>query len=424
MLAIPFVVAWTLMVVPGMLPTLELLVSGNVFLRPSVPKIALLIIAPLAIMAKGQWKIPRSLTVAIIAFSCYLILCCLVWSATLYGDQEQHALVTLVGYYLNFFVLVLSFGLQGSLSARQIILYIVILSLPIEILGIAQHFTDSPIIPEPPAGDRNFHLNSTSFFGQLRGYSLFSSGLEFGHFIVLASGILCALTLSGIKRLSGLLALVLLGVAALAVYSTLTRAAYIQLALTLFSVTLLIWMPWFRRRLFILVLGYGLIGAFISFAAPLIQGLFSGSSLDLADNESFLMRVDEWQHYGVELMNAQPLTLFFGTGITQDDEKDITFDNGPLAVAYQIGLLGLMLWSMLMYVVVRYASICVSRRPSALTLGISAYMTTWLYSCMLNIAIDDGARMAILLVLAGSSYDSVRQQQSLPRSLKMTLPTR
>jgi len=395
-------------VIDGALATAQLLVTSSVVLPPVVPKIALIAVAVAVTLVNQRWQAPSFLTVWVTIFTIYLYACSSVWPASADPlDSEENLLL----YHTGFILLALSFCCAGGLSERTIALAIVSLSIPLAVLGIAQHLSGNPLLPQDlesvssSTPEDYFGINSPGFYGQLRGFSLFTSGLNFGHFLNLAVAILTPLfcTLRGYSRLKVALLLTLCGAG---VYSTLTRAVYVQLAFVISSALLFVFIPKTRRLLGLLTLVFGILAAVLVTLIEPLQELNSG---DILASDSMVLRLAEWARCWEDLTNDTVSVLLLGTGFMQG--KSLIIDNGPIAVAYQAGIIGLLIWVVGIVIVLRYVKQRLAASPSYFTIGIAAYITSWLCATMFNVSTDDGPRIAILLVLCQSGTASGKGSQ-------------
>lgn len=394
---------WLCLVIDGALPTAELIVTGNVVLPPVVPKVAIAAIGLAITFFSRRWRAPPLFTAWIAAFTIYLCACTTFWPAS---TDSQDSGENLLFYHAAFILLALSYSCSGRLTDRSIVHTILALSVPLALLGIAQHLSGDPLIPQDldsvssSSPEDYFNINSPNFYGQLRGFSLFTSGLAFGHFLNLAIALLIPLFCKsrGYNRLSAALLLALCGEA---VYSTLTRAIYVQLAFVASSALLFTLIPRARRFIGTLTLVFGIMAAALVF---LVEPLAEVNSGDILANDSMVLRLTEWAGCWEDLTTGSVWTLLLGTGFMQG--KSLTIDNGPIAVIYQAGIIGLVFWAIGIFMVLRFLKQRLAASPNPLTIGIAAYATSWLCATMFNLATDDGARIAILLVLSQSGAPS------------------
>lgn len=405
--------AWLCLVIDAVIPTAQLLAVGSIVLPPILPKLALIAIGAAATLLTLRWRTPRSLALWLVAFTIYLLIC----SARLWNlaATDPDADSNLLYYYTGFFILALCHSCRGTLPERTVWQTIVALSAPLAVLGICQNLSGDPILPllpnsddaADPFSDGNISLVATDFHGELRGYSLFTSGLAFGHFLNLAVGILIPM-LCHKRGYSRLITLGLLMLSAVAVYSTLTRAVYIQLGIVAVSALLFTLTPRARGRIGLLNISFGLCAAVV---VTVIQPLTALNTSGILVGDTYRLRLAEWALCWNDLTRSAT-TVLFGTGATEGQSNYVVIDNGPLAVTYQAGIIGLLFWVAGIYIILRYVKQRLAASPSYLTIGVAAYMTSWLCASMFNLATDEGARITVLLVLCHSAASPRRDLSS------------
>lgn len=408
-------IIWLCVAIDGALPTVQLLFTGDVLLPPIVPKLVLIAIGTALTIFNQRWRAPPLLTAWIAAFTIYLCACSMFWppSADLEGESEN-----LLFYHVGFILLAVSYSCIGSLQDRTVALTIVALSVPLGVLGIAQHLSGDPLLPQDlesissSTPEEYFNINSPGFYGQLRAFSLFTSGLNFGHFLNLAVGILISLLCTS-RSHSRLIVMLLLMLCGAAVYSTLTRAVYLQLPVVAVSALLFTMIPKTRGFIGLLTVVFGILAALVVF---LIEPLVELNSNDILSNDSIVLRLAEWAACWDDLTSDSVWVLLLGTGFLQG--KFLIIDNGPIAVAYQAGIIGLVFWILGIVLVLRYVKSRLVASPSYLTIGVAAYVTSWLCATMFNLSTDEGPRIAILLVLSQSGASPANEDPAgVPETL-------
>jgi O-antigen ligase len=397
--------AWLFLIIDAALPTAQLLAMGSIVLPSAVPKIALMVIGAANTLLSLRWRAPPILAAWLVVFIIYLYACSTnVWNL---AATEPDADSNLLYYYIGFIILTLSYSCCGTLPERTVSLTIVTLSAPLALLGLGQHILGDPILPllpgsdsaADPSSDANSVLVATEFHGEVRGYSLFTSGMALGHFLSLTVGILIPLVYNwrGYRRL---IAFLLLTLCVAAVYSTLTRAIYIQLAIVTVSALLFTLLPKTRGRVGLLNFFFGVLAALV---VNIIEPMTVLSDSGVLAGDTYRLRLAEWAYCWNELTSGTLGVLLLGTGVTEGQNNFVVIDNGPLAVIYQAGIIGLLFWIAGMCILLKYAKVRLAAAPSPLTIGVAAYVTSWLSASMFNLATDEGARIAVLLVLCHSA---------------------
>jgi hypothetical protein len=395
-------ILWLLLTVSGISPQLQIaLFSGRVPLPSEAFKFALLGILLIAFFVFREQLAPVRLLYLWWAFVTYLLL-----HALYLLIFQQYSLYYVVysynPYYFFTFTLPLLFALRGAVTERFLLVCLMVLFLPLATLGIYQASWSTPLVATESL-DGEFTVNVWMLTAEeIRGFSLFNSAFEFGHYIALVAGLAVGFVLSGrwTTKLVGLAFLILVAVAG---YSTFTRAAYIEIAMTVFAAYLLLMFGRGRlaKPLRYLPIAYGLVAALIVFAAPLISvGLSSNNTL-LSDRTMFL-RYSEWSRVIDVVFGDDLLATFFGTGVIQgriNVEETYVIDNSFLAVWMQCGLVGLLLWLALMWGLWCYILRTTRTHNGCLTVAIAANWTTWMAAGMLNTAVDPYISLLMLLLL-------------------------
>jgi hypothetical protein len=211
-------------------------------------------------------------------------------------------------------------------------------------IGIAQNLMAHPIL-YTESNDLRFQVMSWDFFGEVRAFSLFSSGMTFGVFCSLCGALGVALC-----RTLPLGGAALVAISAVACYTTLTRTSYLTFFCACVYSTVItfgrkpgrgLWAP----TLFV-VLGL----------ATLLTGIKSyeaDSGKALQNSYSLIERASSWTYYAQLLARSSTLHQAFGLGLYPDDNDSnvlpLPVDNIPLAVTLHIGFVGLAVFSALLF---------------------------------------------------------------------------
>jgi hypothetical protein len=302
-----------------------------------------------------------------------------------FGYPTDYVLFSYNAYYYAILLLPLFFYFRGTLSEELVIKTLLVFFVPISLLGVAQHFSGSLLLPaESPNG--YLQVMSWNFFGTIRGVSLFSFPESFGHFLALMGGLGLALCLSrngSAKKGAIIIVLVLL-----AGYATFTRAVQLEIAFAMFTV----WMFYragHRWLLAMLPLVYGSIGLFVAFVAPLLVG--SIPSFDYLSTGSLLERYMEWAQYGTLWVANDLLTFLFGAGIAQNDRftlyREVLIDNSFIAIGVHIGAIGLVLWFIITWSIWKYMLGELKRHLSPVRAAAAAACSVWLFASDFAVAV-------------------------------------
>lgn len=265
--------------------------------------------------------------------SAYLIFGC--------GMSASDVMVSYYDYYFIFLVGPALIVFRGALSEKLLLRISLIMFFICALLALAQHLTNSPILPTESA-DGSYTVESWNFFGQVRAFSLFGSALEFGLYCAFAGALGVAFSKSMPVR--GTLLTILSGVMC---YLTLTRLSYLIFfgaCLTAFVLTYGK-KPW-RAQIHPFI--YAILGL-LTIAWALRS--FIGGSIESQDVASTVDRVTQWVFYYDMLQHVTWIQLLFGSGIVQIDtilpKYPMLIDNVPLALVLHIGFVGLLLFIIL-----------------------------------------------------------------------------
>jgi hypothetical protein len=247
------------------------------------------------------------------------------------------------GYYPLLFIGPILFVFRGSISQRVMLRLTVFLFLICAMIGIIQYLTAQPILYTESA-DGAFRVDSWYFFDEVRAFSLFSSAMNFGMFCALCGAL--GVALSRTMPVRGML---LIAASAAACFTTLTRLSYLL---------------FFCVCTYALVLTYGKKSArgqwqpvvyFFAGLATIATGLsslVSGGTNNLQDASSLLQRIGQWTYYADFLIHSSLADQLFGVGIVQNEKilplYPMIIDNSPLALILHIGVVGLVLFTVLL----------------------------------------------------------------------------
>ena len=325
----------------GVIPQLQMHLLGGHMLTNSIARVILALC-----LVFGIWLRPRislagfpistwQLSVGFLLFEvAYLSASC--------GTKLSDILQSYNVYYSTFLIAPAILAFRGAVPERTLIHWTTVLFLICATIGIAQHLTGQPLL-YTQSDDEKFVVQSWAFFGEIRAFSLFSSGLEFGVFCAFCGALGVALARSSPSR--GL-SLVLLS--AFACYTTLTRNCY----LVFFCASTYSAIITFGRRA-----SRGLWSpvVFIALAiATIFAGIISfrnGSGSNIQSASSLVERLMEWTYYGNIIVRGSILQQALGFGMVQRYELDLApvpIDNMALAITLHIGIVGLLLLSALL----------------------------------------------------------------------------
>ena len=255
------------------------------------------------------------------------------------------------------------------------------------ILGILQYLTNNPIVAVSDLSN-NFKVASyvyiNVFPNRVRGFSLFTSGLDFGYFLIFCLGVFMYKSKLRVTSIS------IITVIFLAVFSTLTRHIYIGITLSFIASLIYRRMHTPRAVLYFLPLLSFLFGIFIN--AQQTNGV------GLVDNSSLQIRQQFWQQETKRQIEATSSTFFFGEGIYQSgDTKENKFfvDNTYLQFLAQYGLIGFILF---FFVYLSLLNLTIKEKNSSINAGLYGFLVSWPFIGLFNICIYPIAIFGILAI--------------------------
>jgi len=244
--------------------------------------------------------------------------------------------------YFTFLIAPAVLSFRGAVPERLLVRWTAALLLICAAIGIAQNLTGQPLLYTRSVDER-FLVQSWEFFGDVRAFSLFSSGLEFGLFCSLCGALGVALLP---RSLAHGIALIL--ISAFACYTTLTRNCYLVFVCSCTYAAIVtfgkrksrgLWSP----AVFIALGVAAIYAGVISYRSGTASNLQSGSSL--------VERIVAWTHYSNQIIHASIAHQALGFGVIQNTELDqvpMPIDNMLLAITLHIGIVGLILLTALL----------------------------------------------------------------------------
>jgi hypothetical protein len=353
------------------------LTGGMVPVSSAFLKLAL--IFPIGIATVAQFRetrneFPAGIWLGLVAYLCADA----AFLAAARHLQISDILLGYNAYYALLLVAPFAFTLRDTVRERVIVGTLLAAFVICSAIAAAQYATNLPLLFTESA-DGNFTIQSWSYYGSIRAFSLFDSGLGFGFFTSLMGAF--AIARCG-NRGGYKLGIPLLLFAALACYATLTRVVYLQFLCACCSAAVLTFSP--RKRPYwglpVLYLCAGL------FVASVGTGTFSAH--DLLANDSLVERHYEWQHYFSEFASSGLARQSFGSGLVQNERLRpgaFLIDNYALAVALHVGIVGLILLACLLWVIWRNASQRALEARSPLSIAVASIWDTFLLVAVFNI---------------------------------------
>lgn len=247
------------------------------------------------------------------------------------------------GYYPLLFIGPILFAFRGSVSQSVMLRLTICAFVVCAAIGIIQYLTARPIL-FTESTDGAFRVDSWYFFDRVRAFSLFTSAMNFGMFCALCGALGVALS-----RRFPLRGILLVAISGAACFTTLTRLVYL-LFICVCSYAFVLtygkksdrgrWQPVF----------YFLAG--IATVVAGLSSLVSGGTNNLQDASSLLQRIGQWTYYADFLIHSPVSDQLFGVGIVQNEKilplYPMIIDNLPLALILHIGIVGLVLFAILL----------------------------------------------------------------------------
>jgi len=266
----------------------------------------------------------------------------------LYTTTAYQALGILNSYRVTLVPLLL-FGLILSaplnLKQRHVLGVGAILFIACITISAWQFITDGSVLPAR-SQDGTFVVPSYTFYGHIRAFSLFGSGLDAGVFYCIPAALGVILLMARRRRLMGFL---LVSLSAFGVYTTLTRLALLGLAASICS-ALILWSPRLSRVAKALPLIWTLAALLTILMASGVSG--DVSRTDLLRTATLHERLVGWHFYEDKYMSGNLAEVLFGTGMSEYVTSDLSpnwspeaaptlIDNGFLQILLNSGLVAL-----------------------------------------------------------------------------------
>lgn len=391
-----------LLSVDGALPQLQLwLFNGFVPVPSVVLKALLILLLAFAWIVNPRQKVPLRILAAWWPFTSYFVFVSL-WLSYSADHSVIDVLTIASGYFFFALILPLAFALENTLPSRSVLLAVLAVAVPLCALGIYQFATNSPVLPTRSI-DEGFAVNVWLFYGLTRGFSLFSSGAQFGHYLALSAALAASVLFSrgmrpGHRRLAGSILLLVLA----ATLATLTRGAYLEVMI----VTGVAWAlatrgPVKPAALKTMSVVAGILGLALVVAGSTVQTVQPIES-DVGSGESSRIRIDRWVEYSEDRIGTDLKTMLFGSGVVQTraiNDQHLVIDNVPLAVVISIGAIGLILWLVLMWKVWAFVVAKYHASADLVLLGIAAALSVWLFRGMIRIAFAHFGMLPLLAIM-------------------------
>lgn len=335
------VVLCFLSLVDAVMPQLELYLFGAVVIREGMVKAAFFTAVLLGCLVYPRVKVEGAPITAWLLCGAYLI----ADIAYLTYGRHMSFLDVLQSYSVYYLLLLIGpvlVAFRGRISHSAMVRWTVFIFLVCASIGIAQHLTAQPLLHTDSA-DGAFRVDSWNFFDEVRAFSLFTTALNFGIFCALCGAL--GVALSRTFPIRGALLFV---VAAVASFTTLTRLSYVVFICTCAYAAVLAFGKKAKRGLWHpLLFAFGIITILVG-----LNSLANNDTSNLKDASSLLERVGQWIYYSDLIRHSSLTDQLFGVGIVQNENilplYPMLIDDLPLALVLHIGIVGLLLFGILM----------------------------------------------------------------------------
>ncbi len=396
---------WLLCFVDSAWPQMQMALLGNYVLFGMWPlHLLYLMLGSYLVLRTGVPEVPKALLWWWATFGAYLFVSLFFLEAR-FANSLGELVTTFYRFYFYVATLPLAFALRGTLDSVRMQKILLVLFVPLAALGLRQHFAADPILPTV-AVNGTFQVYAWWFQGDIRAFSLFNSGWSFGHFAAFIAVIALWRWLFRQPGSQQSWLMPAFFVAAMAcVYFCLTRTVYLVALAGIFATFWLArsrqndrfvaahWLPaLFALGGFMVARGIKDLMGFLGLGN---DGIFNSGSLDYRQ-EAWAIWTDVWLNQGVA--NA-----LFGAAVTQKDsgqlygESTVLIDNVFIAIGVQVGIVGMLIWIGLMWVLWSFMLREARERDEPLMWAIAAIWSTWPLSLMFG---SGGNYYLLLLILA------------------------
>lgn len=385
-----------LLLINGLIPQLEMAIFGSIVIPTVITKVFMSLILLLSLFFSINLKDKLRIVMIWWIFITYLLIDAIRFLTL--GKSVSDVLTGYNMYYFTIILLPLYFLVEKSIAKRKIEFWLLFSVIPLAILGICQYIQKDPILPtESP--DQSFKVMSFLYIvdNNIRAFSLFNSGLAFGHFLCLCVSIVFSSLL--LRKNNIVLSIGLIFLITAAIYMTITRVVYIEFVCVLMA-NLIISKTKNKKSKLIeyLPIIYCFVGYFISNIAPIITSKLSNNLVDsttlLTRQELWLIAKDKWF--------SDLGTFLFGSGLYQSGNAadEITIDNSFVALGTHIGVVGLILWIIIMWRIWKYCLKVLNHTNHFLDVGLVSFFSTFMITGMFNINIQIYTLSFLLMLLS------------------------
>ncbi|MED3664708.1 hypothetical protein P4474_09405 [Geobacillus stearothermophilus] len=308
-------------------------------------------------------------------------------------------------YYFFIIIAPLILFFENTISPKNISKIFFVTVIPLAILGVAQFILNEPLV-RVTSNDGYFKILSYDYYGNIRSFSLFSSGFSFGQFLVIVECLIISIILRR-KKISLIFFFLLI---VFTIYTTLTRNVFIEFLLATFNILILnffVHKKIFKAIAVVLPLFWGCIFIVLIFSYQKVLSFLYGLGISelLLKQDSFLYRLGSSKEFIQHFSDLDLMEQLFGLGIIQHDRFENTqsflIDNGLLAVVGHIGLIGLFLL-LAIYFNIWFYMINRDYNKSILDTAFIGFFSTFFATNLFNINLEIYVLLFFLFILSDS----------------------
>jgi hypothetical protein len=400
-------------VVNGALQQFEMLVTGGkVPVYPAVLKVCMLGLFLLTVLLRGgRYKSNQRIVTVGLLFVGYLLFDVVF----LHFGQNYKVSDILLGYNTYFalaFLAIMALLVPLKIRSRNLAICLGLLAVACAVIGLGQYVKNAPILPTA-SSDRHFAVQVFSNNTVVNSFSLFDVPKAFALYFVFVCALLVAM---GRRPRRRLIILVLLPASIAMCWIAHARAELVALGWALaVSAYLTFWKnKGYIRWIPIAAFLSGVIVAFVAYSLSGITGTHS-----IVNTSSFVARILEWKYYVAMLSEVGLSKLLFGMGVVENSSLlatngPVSIDNIYLSVVLDIGVIGLILYLMLAWVL--WEEILGKLKAGATNLHVAVAATMSTFFLMGIFSNAPGLIIAYFLLYAISDSDStanIRDQETL-----------
>lgn len=293
-------------------------------------------------------------------------------------------------------------GNDKYVNSRTLLL-LTILAVPVIGLGIAQHLTNSPILPVSVDHVEYMRVIHTDFIGGgTRAFGIFSSGWAFGDYSIFMLLLWSAVAMQkSTPRYQSAGLWLLTGLAAIGVYCTLTRAVYLEFLLAVLGTWLLgrrnVGSSLYTRLSICLAASLG-VGILLWFE---YLGTETGY---ITSTASIYSRIHHWQNVFHQLGDGNVIANWaFGKGLIANERYELArgfnTDNVYLAIILYCGIFGLVAFAVLFWRILQLTFAVARRSDDPFWKALAAFLFAVPTVGVWNVQLNTPALLLILVWL-------------------------